>query len=292
MTFPTFTYGMRMKNLFIVSILLVLAGCASQPEQKASAPMPAAPTKVAPAVATTPAANLRINCTLDAVDATTPSAKSFAGTCQIPCSVNALAINFEGVNPQRACTGEPRVVTATIAPTSVPNRWLGTMVGVQPEDPTRFEVVPNKNGDGAVGRLPYGWFELADNRISDKTVKLMFDANRQVRPNADDIAIIDRAVALLPNANVWNKKDTRECPAGAKSLSLFCALMQATTEISGGVHYRQPAMQAVREELNRVDPARIQKHRIMDYNNHPDTTLGEIHALLERAKARVRAEIK
>jgi hypothetical protein len=68
--------------------------------------------------------------------------------------------------------------------------------------------------------------------------------------------------------------------------------MQATTEISGGVHYRQPAMQAVREELNKVDAARIKTHRIMDYNNHPDTTLAEVHALLDRAKARVQAQIR
>jgi hypothetical protein len=72
-----------------------------------------------------------------------------------------------------------------------------------------------------------------------------------------------------------------------KQLSLFCALMQATTEVSGGVHYRQPALQAVREVLNEVGGTRLKKHRLMDYNNHPDTTLAEIHALLGEARRRI-----
>lgn len=68
--------------------------------------------------------------------------------------------------------------------------------------------------------------------------------------------------------------------------------MQANNEIAGGIHYRQPDMQTVREELNKVDASRIKTHRIMDYNNHPDTTLAEIHALLNRAKLIVQSQIR
>jgi hypothetical protein len=64
-------------------------------------------------------------------------------------------------------------------------------------------------------------------------------------------------------------------------------MMQATTEIVGGVHYRQPAMQAVREVVNDVCGTRVDKHRLMDYNNHPDTTLGDIHNLLKIAQTRL-----
>lgn len=66
-----------------------------------------------------------------------------------------------------------------------------------------------------------------------------------------------------------------------KKWSLFCALEQAAQEVSGEVHYRQPALQMAWEVLNDVGGARSGKHRLMDYNNHPDTTLAEIHALLE-----------
>jgi hypothetical protein len=227
-----------------------------------------------------------------------PAAQAFAGTCQVPCSVNALAINFEGEDAKRACAAPVRTVDITLARTAVPGRWLGTLQGVQPEDPTRLEVVPNKpSGEpastaGSVARTPYGWFVVTALAETPEGLRLQLDTRRQVRPTADDIAIIDRALALLPSAEVWNKNDNRQCPSGANKLSLFCALMQATTELSGGVHYRQPAMQAVREELNVVDATRIKTHRIMDYNNHPSTTLAEVHALLQRAKSRVASEVR
>jgi hypothetical protein len=216
----------------------------------------------------------------------------YAGTCQVPCAVNALAVNFEGLDKSRACTAEPRAVEATLARTAVADRWLGTMQGVQPEDPTRFELVPSKSGSGAVARTPFGWFAVQALQADDKGLSLRVDTARQVRPNTDDVAIIKRATALILSKEQWNKNDNRQCPPGVQRLSLFCALTQATAEVSGGVHYRQPAMQAVREELNLVDPTRIKTHRIMDYNNHPDTTLAEVHALLERATARVAREMR
>jgi very-short-patch-repair endonuclease len=118
------------------------------------------------------------------------------------------------------------------------------------------------------------------------------NADRQVRPTKSDIAIITRAIELIPNESVWNKDDNRQCPVGQTKLSLFCALQNATTEISGGIHYRQPALQAVREVLNTVDAKRIKTHRIMDYNNHPETTLSEIHTVLKNAQAALLKDIR
>jgi hypothetical protein len=262
----------RLLMASVVSALL-LGACAG------TAPPPtAAPTNALAALA--------MSCQLK------PSGAGYAGTCEVPCTVNALAVNFDGVDAKRACNGPARTVSISLARTAQAERWLGTMQGVKPEDPTRLEVVPNKNAKGSVARLPFGWFNVTELKTSADGLTLRVDASRQVRPNADDLAIIDRALALLPSAEVWNKADNRECPAGQAKLSLFCALMQATTEISGGVHYRQPAMQAVREELSRVDSARVKTHRIMDFNNHPDTTLPEIHALLRAARARVAVDIR
>jgi hypothetical protein len=166
------------------------------------------------------------------------------------------------------------------------------MQGVKPEDPTRFEVVMNSTGKGSVGRTPFGWFSIIDLRESGGTLSIRMDANQQVRPTASDIAIIARAIELLPNESSWNKNDNRQCPTGQPKLSLFCALQKATADISGGIHYRQPALQAVREVLNTVDSSRINTHRIMDYNNHPATTLAEIHDLLRRAQAKLEKDIR
>ncbi len=86
---------------------------------------------------------------------------------------------------------------------------------------------------------------------------------------------------------IWNKNDNRTCPPNPDKWSLFCALTQATVEVSGGVHYRQPAHEKVREVLNEVGGNRVKTHRLMDYNNHPDTTLQDVHNLLIKAKARI-----
>jgi hypothetical protein len=221
-----------------------------------------------------------------------PDGAGFRGSCDVTCSVNALGINFDGVEPARQCRSPDRTVNVTLARTAVAGRWLGTMQGVQPEDPTRFEVVPNSAGAGNVGRTPFGWFPVTELNESGGALQLRMDASRQLRPTKDDVAIINRAIALIPTPAAWNKNDNRECPPGQAKLSMFCALTQATTEISGGVHYRQPAMQAVREVLNTVDASRIKTHRIMDYNNHPATTLDEIHGLLRTAQARVERDIR
>jgi hypothetical protein len=259
------------KTLFtLVGAALTLMGCAA-----VSSPPPAIPAR-----------KLALNCTLVLVGNT------YEGTCEVPCSVNALAINFDGVEPKRACVAPNRNVTATLAKTSVAERWLGTMQGVKPEDPTQFEVVPDATGGQSVARTPFGWFAVSNLTMTENRLRLQLNTDRQVRPTAQDIAIIERAIALLPDAAVWNKNDNRECPPGQRKLSMFCALMQATTELSGGVHYRQPALQAVREVLNTVDASRIKTHRIMDYNNHPDTTLKEIHDLLRTASAKLDRDIR
>jgi hypothetical protein len=216
---------------------------------------------------------------------------SFKGSCDVTCSVNALAINFAGIEPKRACSGALRNVKADIAKTAVSGKWLGTMQGVQPEDPTRFELVANADARSSVARTPFGWFAVRQMKESGDTLVIEIDAHQQVRPTANDIAIIARASQKLPNEAVWNKNDNRQCPTGQAKISLFCALQNATTEVSGGIHYRQPALQAVREVLNTVDPTRIKTHRIMDFNNHPDTTLAEIHSLLKRAQVLLEKDI-
>jgi hypothetical protein len=233
-----------------------------------------------------PAVAEQVTCTLPAA-----ADGKYQGTCNIPCSVNALAIEFDGINPKRACSGPARSVQASLAPAK-DDAWLGRMDGKEPEDPVRFEVTPGKNGRSAVGKLPFGWFAIVASQRTPEAWAITLDASRQVPPSADDVRILARAKALLATVEIWNREDTRQCPPGQTKISLFCALQNATTEVSGGVHYRQPALQAAREVLNEVGVGRFKLHRIMDYNNHPDTTLAEVHALLDKARARIEPKVK
>jgi hypothetical protein len=215
----------------------------------------------------------------------------FKGTCEVPCSVNALAIDIDGPNPKKACDAPPRNVQATLREAGGGN-WLGTMQGKFPEDPTRFELLVNDGAKPGVAKTPFGWFALQAVERDTETLRLTIAANNQLPPTQDDIRIIERAKARLANEKLWNRQDNRTCPENPEKWSLFCALQQATREISGGVHYRQPALQMVREVLNEVGGNRLGNHRLMDYNNHPDTTLAEVHGLLNTAQARLERRLR
>jgi hypothetical protein len=219
------------------------------------------------------------------------SGTEFKGTCDVPCQVNALAVDFDGVRPKFACSDPARRVTASLRQTQTPGDWIGDMQGRQPEDPTRFEIVASGGGAAPAAKIPFGWFPVQSLRLDGDTLALTIAAERQLPPTTDDIRIIDRAIALL-TAATWNKNDDRTCPPNPARWSLFCALMQATDEISGGIHYRQPALQAVREVLNEIGGNRFGKHRLMDYNNHPDTTLTEVHDLLRTAQTRLKQRVR
>ena len=210
----------------------------------------------------------------------------FKGVCEVPCEVNALAVNFDGIKPNFTCQAPPRRVAASLRKTEGAH-WIGTMEGVQPEDPTRFEV----DEATRVAKLPYGWFALQDARTDGNGLSLRIAVDKQLSPTQDDIRILERARALLSDERHWNKQDDRTCRPNPERWSLFCALMQATEEVAGDVHYRQPALQSAREVLNEVGAGRFGKHRIMDYNNHPATTLQEIHQLLRAAQERLAKKI-
>ena len=215
----------------------------------------------------------------------------FAGTCEVPCSVNALAIEIDGPNPKKACDGPPRRVEASLYETGA-GRLRGIMQGRKPEDPPRFELIAADGATPGVAKTPYGWFALAGMRDDGDTLTLTIAANHQLPPTRDDLRIIARAKALLKDDTVWNRQDTRKCPPSAQAWSLFCALEKATQEVAGGIHYRQPALQVVREIVDETGGDRLQSHRIMDYNNHPKTTLAEIHGLLDAAQARLEKRLR
>jgi hypothetical protein len=221
------------------------------------------------------------------------AAGEFKGSCDVPCLVNALAIDIDGPNPKVACDTPPRRVAATLRRSeSGHNNWLGTMEGKFPEDPVRFELVDSPVGKAGVAKTPFGWFALQTERLEADTLSLTIAANRQLPPTMDDIRIIQRASVLLFDEKTWNREDNSTCPPNPQTWSLFCALNQATFEISGGIHYRQPALQMAREVLNEVGGSRLGKHRLMDYNNHPDTTLAEIQHLLQTAQTRLEQRLR
>lgn len=211
----------------------------------------------------------------------------YVGTCSIPCAVNALKANFDKL--LQACNEQspPRIVKASLKKIDASGSYLGKMEGKYPEDPTRFEITDSKYVRAKVAKLPFGWFPLESINENGDQVVLFINATNVLPATPDDIKIMDRALELLSSQTIWNKNDNRICPPNPDKWSLFCALTQATVEVSGGVHYRQPAHEKVREVLNEVGGDRVKTHRLMDYNNHPDTTLEDVRNLLIKAQSRI-----
>lgn len=91
-----------------------------------------------------------------------------------------------------------------------------------------------------------------------------------------DLQIVKRAREILDSPPKWNRADNRECPAGARTFSLYCALQMATNEVSGKSDHRGAALQEARFVIDEIAADRNYNHRLMDYNNDPTTTFADI----------------
>jgi hypothetical protein len=107
----------------------------------------------------------------------------------------------------------------------------------------------------------------------------------------EDLRILDRADQLLASEANWNRKDTRECPSGASTLSLYCALHAACIEVIGTYDHRRPALQEVRFAIESVSGGREFEHRLMEFNNLPETTFADVKKVLALARANVASRL-
>jgi hypothetical protein len=130
--------------------------------------------------------------------------------------------------------------------------------------------------------------------------------SRDQPATADDLRILRRADALLGDASVWNRHDDRVCDddeAGGKR-SLFCALQKADREILGEYQHRNVALQEVRFAIQDATRDRQTEmairalrrfsfpHRLMDFNNLPETQFEDVKQVLRVASERVAARLE
>jgi len=101
------------------------------------------------------------------------------------------------------------------------------------------------------------------------------------------VQIVQRAQKILDSPAKWNRSDTRNCPAEAKTFSLYCALEKATIEVTGNFQHRGAAMQESRFVIDEMAPNRNYHHRLMDYNNDPTTTFADLQKVLRLLQQRI-----
>jgi hypothetical protein len=118
--------------------------------------------------------------------------------------------------------------------------------------------------------------------------------NRNLVFDSMDLKIIKRADAILSDSLKWSKQDDRECAddIATGNYSLYCALYKASIEIMGEYVHRRAAMQIVRFTLEKYDSGRVKNHRLMDWNNHPDTTFKEVKKVLKESIDAVMKQLK
>jgi len=116
----------------------------------------------------------------------------------------------------------------------------------------------------------------------------------KVRPpmTRADLQIVRRAREILDSSAKWNRNDNRECPAGAKTFSMYCALQMATNEVSGKSEHRGAALQEARFVIDEIAIDRNYNHRLMDYNNDPTTTFADIQEVFRITESLIALRLK
>jgi hypothetical protein len=118
------------------------------------------------------------------------------------------------------------------------------------------------------------------------------DSNVKPPVSKTDLEIVDRAGEILNSPALWNKNDDRKCLKDAKTVSLYCAIEQATLEVAGSFEHRGAAMQEARFAIDQIDGNKEYEHRLMGYNNDPTTSFEDIKRVLRVTRERIEARLK
>ena len=121
------------------------------------------------------------------------------------------------------------------------------------------------------------------------------DLERRDQPvTQEDVQILARAEALLADESMWNRTDDRVCDddEATGKRSLFCALQRACIDVLGSYDHRRVALQEVRFAVEDATRGRDFEHRLMEFNNLPETQLVDIRKVLQVAEERVRSRLE
>jgi hypothetical protein len=119
--------------------------------------------------------------------------------------------------------------------------------------------------------------------------------NSQSRPpvSKSDVQIVQKARQILNSPEKWNRSDNRICPETEKKFSLYCALEEATYEVTQDFLHRGAAMQESRFVIDDdLAPNNHYHHRLMDYNNDPHTTFMDVQRFFDFLQARIEGRLE
>jgi len=108
-----------------------------------------------------------------------------------------------------------------------------------------------------------------------------------------DLQIIQKADSILSDETKWNKGDDRYCFDDIHNgrYSLFCALHKASVAVTGEYIHRRAVMQQIRFTIEKYEQDRVINHRLMDWNNHPETNFEELRQVLKEVKDSIELQL-
>jgi hypothetical protein len=108
---------------------------------------------------------------------------------------------------------------------------------------------------------------------------------------AADLQIVERAQDILASPERWNRNDFQACPAGAKTLGIFCAMKRASEEVIGEFDEVAPFMREARQVVDFIAPKQYGA-RLVDFNNDPATTFADVQAFFRILHNRMSRRLK
>ena len=111
-------------------------------------------------------------------------------------------------------------------------------------------------------------------------------------PDETDRLVLVRTTELLADEARWDRSEERDCELGSATLTLYCALRQASYDVYGGFRHRRPALQVVRVMIEKHRPMANYGHRLGGFNADPDVTHEDLHRLLHASIEEIDAKLK
>lgn len=134
-----------------------------------------------------------------------------------------------------------------------------------------------------------GLIFIIKTKIQTRTIEEWEDKKQII--TKQDIQVIEESIQFFDNENNWDKLDDRLClPTEQKSL--FCSLAFSSQEIIGRYDHRGAPSQEVRNTIEDEYSSRWSKHPLLDFNNHPDTTIRDIQKVLCTTLKRCRVKVE
>jgi hypothetical protein len=110
-------------------------------------------------------------------------------------------------------------------------------------------------------------------------------------PDSTDRLILERTHELLSDEARWDRSDSRDCTPGSATLTLYCALHQASYDVVGGFRHRRPSLQIVREVIAKRRPTANYDHRVAGFNADSEVSFKDITAVLDASLAAIDTRI-